>query len=451
MNSLWLKYLPVGLRTKIEHRPNLQKALTNIGWLFGDRMLRMGVGLLIVIWLARYLGSEQFGQLNYAIAFVSLFGAVAALGLNGIVVRDILREPESVYTTLGTAFVLQLIGGLIAVALIVGTITILRPEDQLIKIMVAILGLSLVFKSSEVIKYWFESQVQSRYTVWVENSVFLLITTAKAVLILSEAPLIAFVWIVLVEAILVTVGLFGIYIKREGRIWAWSVQGQRAKTLLRDSWPLVLAGLAFMVYMRIDQIMIGQMLGDDAVGIYSAAVRLSEVWYFIATAILASVFPSIINAKNQSDALYRTRLQKLYDVLVLLALCVAIPVTFLSDQFISFLFGADYVLAGPILAVHVWSGVFIFLGYASNKRLVVEGLQKAVLFRTLLGAFTNIVANWLLIPLYGIVGAALASLLSYFVALFSVCFSTATRSDVLLILKSLSLQLVYSRWMKVVR
>ena len=145
------------------------KILDNIAWLFLDNILRMGVGLLIGVWVARYLGPEQFGQLNFAMAFVGIFGAVAGLGLNGIVVRDIVREPETANITLGTAFVLQASGGVFAVALIIGTMAWLRPDDTLTKTLVAIFGLGLIFKSTEVVKYWFESQVQSRYTVWIET------------------------------------------------------------------------------------------------------------------------------------------------------------------------------------------------------------------------------------------------------------------------------------------
>ncbi|MCX5871010.1 MAG: flippase [Deltaproteobacteria bacterium] len=412
MNSIWVRYCPAFVRRHLEGRHNLQEILANIGWLFGDQILRMGVGLLVGVWVARYLGPEQFGMLNYAMAFVALFGSVASLGLNGIVVRDIVKEPETANTTLGTAFLLQIFGGLLAFGLAVFAISFARPNDNLAKLMVAILGFVMVFKATEVVKYWFESQIKSKYIVWVENGSFLILAAVKVGLILFQASLIAFVWAAFAEGLLVAMGLLIVYFWRDGTMSAWRICYSRAKNLLKDSWPLILSGLAIMVYMRIDQIMLGQMLGDEAVGIYSAAARISEVWYFIPMAIVASVFPSIIEAKKQSEILYYQRLQQLYDLMVFLALAVAIPITFLSDWLITLIFGSSYSEAGRVLAIHVWTGVFVFLGVASSKWFLTENLQKLACYRTLLGALMNIGANLILIPKFGVTGAAWATLAS---------------------------------------
>lgn len=403
---------------RLKNRPNLQKALANTGWLFADRILRMGMGLLVGVWVARYLGPEQFGLFNYATAFVALFGAVAGLGLNGIVVRDLVKQPEQANTTLGTALVLQLIGGFLALGLAVLAIGFVRPDDDLVKVMVAVLGSVMVFKATEIVKYWFEAQVQSKYSVWVENAVFLIIAGIKVALIMQQAPLMAFVWVVLAEAILVAVALLAIYAWQGGLLFAWRIDTQRAKALLNDSWPLILSGLAVMVYMRIDQIMLGQMLGDEAVGIYSAAVRISEVWYFVPTAIVASVFPSIIEAKKQSETLYYQRLQRLYNLMVVLSILVAIPVTFLSDWLVTILFGAEYQSAGAILAIHVWAGLFVSLGVASGKWFTIENKSDLMFYRTFLGALTNVALNFVLIPRFSVQGCALATLISYSLAAF---------------------------------
>lgn len=416
MIPAWLKLLHAPLRARIEHRPHLLKALTNTGWLFADRIVRMGIGLLVGVWMARYLGPGQFGLLNYAMAFVALFGAIATLGLNGIVVRDLVKEPENANTTLGTAFLLQAMGGMLAFALAMITISFARPGDTLAKLMVAILAFVLVFKATEVVKYWFESQVKSKYTVWVENGAFLLFAAVKVALILTNAKLMAFIWAAFAEGALVAAGLLGVYAWRGGRLRTWRGHFQRAKTLLKDSWPLTLSGLAIMVYMRIDQIMLGQMLGDEAVGIYSVAIRISEVWYFIPMAIVASVFPSIIEAKKQSEDLYYQRLQKLHDLMVLLALAVAVPMTFLSDWLVVLLFGNDYARAGAVLALHIWTGLFVFIGVASSSWYLTENLQMLAFYRTLLGAVVNVLANLVLIPEFGIQGAAISSILSQMVA-----------------------------------
>jgi O-antigen/teichoic acid export membrane protein len=428
MIQIVLKYLPAGLRNRVEHRHGLTRILDNISWLFFDKILRMGVGLLVGVWVARYLGPEQFGLLNFAMAFVALFGAISTLGLQGIIVRDIVRKPEESNVILGTGFLLQLIGGTAAFLFILVFISYLRPDDNLAKTIVAILGFIQVLKASEVIKYWFESQVMSKFTVWVENGVFLVMAGIKVLMILSEASLMAFVWTAFAEALAVAVLLVSIYIWKEASILSWQPNFPKAKRLLRDSWPLILSGLAIMVYMRIDQIMIGQMIGVEAVGIYSAAVRISEIWYFVPMAIVASVFPSIIEARKESKKLYYQRLQKLYDLMVILSIAIALPMTFLSTKLVSLLFGQAYISAGPILSVHIWAALFVFLGVASSKWFLLENRQILNLQRTVLGAIVNIGLNILMIPKYGPIGAAYSTVASYsFAAFFSDYLKTETR------------------------
>ena len=400
------------MRSKIENRPGLTKILDNIGWLFFDKILRMGVGLLVGVWVARYLGPKQFGLLNFALAFVGLFGAIATLGLQGIIVRDIVKKPEESNVILGTGFFLRVVGGLVAFVLILVVISYLRPDDTLAKAIVAILGFTQIIKASEVVKYWFESQVQSKFVVWVENSVFLIIAVAKVVMILLHAPLIAFVWAAFAEALLVAALLLTVYGQKIESLLSWKPRFSRAQTLLRDSWPLILSGIAVAVYMQIDKIMLGQMVDDQAVGIYSAAVKISEVWYFIPMTIVASVFPAIIEAKKQSEKLYYQRLQKLYDLMTFMAIAVALPMTFLSTWVVELLFGHAFVQAGTVLAIHIWAALFVFLGVASSKWFLTENRQLLSLQRTLLGAVVNVALNLIVIPEFGVIGAAFTTVIS---------------------------------------
>lgn len=409
---------PAFIRRRIAHRPNLLKIVDNIGWLFFDKILRMGVGLLVGVWVARYLGPEQFGLFSFSTAFVGLFGAVAGLGLQGIVVRDIVRDVACKEETLGTSAVLQFIGGLLAYCLLLGTIFWLRPDDTLAKVLVAILGSTMLFRASEVAVYWFESQVQSKYIVWTQNSVFLVAAVIKVVLILTHAPLVAFAWAFVFEALVVALLISVMLSLRGPKLRHLRVNWIRAKSLLQHSWPLMLSGIAIMIYMKIDQIMLGQMVGDEAVGIYSAAVRISEVWYFIPMMIIASLFPTIIAAKKSSEDLYYQSLQRLYDLMVVLAVLVALPMTFLSSLVVTLLFGDAFIDAGAVLAIHVWGAIFVFLGVASGQWFIAENLQILSLQRTLLGAVVNVVLNFFLIPLLGSIGAALATVISQAMAAF---------------------------------
>jgi len=408
--------IPAFLHRRIAHRPNLVKIVDNIGWLFFDKVLRMGVGLVVGVWIARYLGPEQFGLLSFASAFVGLFGAIATLGLQGIVVRDIVRDPASKEKTLGTAAALLFFGGLVSYSLILATIFWLRADDALAKAIVAILGSMMLFKVSEVAVYWFESPVLSKYTVWVQNGVFLVFAVVKVGLILQDAPLIAFAWAMMAEVAAVAALLLVMLGLRGPRLRQLSVSAKRARILFCDSWPLLLSGIAVVIYVKIDQIMLGQMVGDEAVGIYSAAVRISEVWYFVPMAIVASVFPAILQAKHRGEELYYQRLQRLYDLMVWLSIAIALPMTFFSTPIVTLLFGATYAESGQVLAIHIWAATFVFLGVASGKWFLVENRQLLKLKRSTLGAAANIALNFFLIPRYGVIGAAVATLISYAIA-----------------------------------
>lgn len=436
---------PAYLKRRIAHRPNLVKIIDNIGWLFFDRVLRMAMGLFVGIWVARYLGPEQFGLLNYATAFVAMFGTFATLGLNGIVVRDLVKDPQDSNLTLGTTFFIQFIGGAIAFATIVATVTWLRPEDALTKTIVATIGCTLIFKSSDAIRYWYESQVASRFTVIVENSVFLLITAFKAAMILMQAPLLVFVWAIVAEAALVWIGLFAMYVKREHNLGNWSVRLDRAKTLLQDSWPLILSGLAVIIYMRVDQLMLKEMVGAEAVGIYSAALRISEAWYTVPTLLTASLFPSIIESKRQSEALFQDRMQKLLNLLVACSLTAAILTTLAADWLVATLFGPHYAEAAPVLMIHGWAGVFTFLGVASRNWYILQNMTRSLFYRTLTGAIINIPLNLALIPWAGAKGAALATVISFsVVALFYDLATPQTRPLFKLKINALSLRWAYA-------
>ncbi len=239
-------------------------------------------------------------------------------------------------------------------------------------------------------------------------------------MLLTSAPLIAFAWAGLAEVVLTASFLVVSYRLNRYNIWQWQYSRIVARGLLVSSWPLMLSGLAIMIYMRIDQIMIGEILGDKEVGLFSAAVRISEIWYFIPTAIVSSVVPIIIQSKKKSERLYYARLQTLLTTLVWLGICVAAVITLVRGPAISFLFGAIYAESADVLAIHIWGGVFVALGVGSGIWFTVENLQKYSFYRALIGGLVNVVLNITLIPKYGINGAAMATVVSYALSVFSI-------------------------------
>lgn len=412
MNNPWLAYIPSFIRSRLEGRQTFQKILANTGWLFFDKILRMGVGLLVNVWVVRYLGPDQFGHLSYAIAFVALFGAFATLGLDGIVIREVVRNPGQADEILGSAFYLKLVGSAITLIVSVAAIFMLRNNDTLSWILVAIFAASTVFQAFDVIDFWFQSQVLSRYTVIAKNSAFLVMSVVKVCLIMGHASLTAFAWAALAEIIVGAIGLVLAYRKCGRRLSEWRGTLGCSRRLLGDSWPLILSGLSVAIYMKLDQVMLGEMAGVKAVGIYTSATKLTEIWYMIPMVIVSSVFPAMVQSKNTNEELYYRRITRLFSLMAAVSLLIALPMSLASNWLVLQLYGIDYQAAGPVLAVHIWASLFVFYGVAQGSWDLTENLTRLAMIRIVIGAIVNIALNLWLIPRYGALGAAIATVVS---------------------------------------
>ncbi len=403
------------LHERLKANVGLQTILANIGWLTFDKVLRMTVGLFVVAWMARYLGPEGFGLLSYVIAYVGLFGALTKLGFDGIIVRDVVRKPHLTDEILGTAFFLKLVGGLVLIGVSIAGIRIMRPGEPLVLVMTAVVGAGYLFRAFETIEFWFRSQLKSKYAVLAQSGAFLIGAAYRILLILGGAGVVYFAATPLIEAALGALGLVVGYRWFGHRISRWRPGPERAHSLLGESWPAFLSVIFAMIYHQIDQVMLGQMIGDRAVGIYGAVVRVSTIWYFIPMAVTWSVQPAIVRAREKGKTLYYTRLQDLFTAMALVAYAISIPIALSSSLIIRVLFGSEYLEAGPILAVHILSSVFLFIGIVRGLWVTNESYFKFGLMANTLAAMTNIVLNAVMIPRFGIIGAAYATFISYFV------------------------------------
>jgi polysaccharide transporter, PST family len=427
-DAKWHKYLPAPLRDRIAGRPELQAILNNSGWLFADKLLRLLVGVSVGVCLARYLGPLQFGQFNFAVAFVTLLGPLAVLGLDGIVVRELVKHPDQRNLILGATLSLKLLGGIVALTSAQLLIWWLKADDMVARQMVAILSVGVLFQTFDAYDFWFQSQVKSRLTVATKSSAFVLFSLVKVALIITNAGLLAFAWTSLGELVLAGVGLGLVYRMTERGnpasrvvLWCWP----RMRWLLSQSWALLFSGLAIMVYFRIDQVMLAQMVGERELGLYSAALRLSEIWYAIPTILVASASPALIASYARSAEQYYARLQKLFTNLAGLAYLVAIPMSLLSSTLILWLYGPEFAGAGTVLMVHIWTALFVFLGVGLSSWMINEGMTKFYLLQTTAGAVTNTLLNLFLIPRFGAVGASIATLISQAIASYLMLCTTA--------------------------
>ncbi len=386
----------------------------NTGWLLGERFLRLTVNLLVGIYVARYLGPERFGSLSYAQSLVGLLGIIALLGLDNIVVLELVRAPGRQRELLGTAFGLKLIAGIL-MACLIAAIALFSGISPLERWMIIIISLGLIFQSTNVINMYFQSCVQARYIALAQLTQMTMSSATKLIMVWLEAELIWFALVSLLDSIVLALALVWNYRRANAAAeWIpWCFQTTTARELLRRSWPLLFSGLALTIYMKIDQVMIREMLDAKAVGQYAAAVRVSEAWLVIAVILTTSLYPAIIEAKQRDEDLYRRRLGAFYSLMLWLSIGFAAPIAFLADPIIRILFGATYQAAAPVLAVHAWSGIMVFLITASSRWYLAEGNEQAILRRAVLGAVINVALNWYLIPRMGINGAALATLISY--------------------------------------
>ena len=317
---------------------NFRKYLANTSWLMMDKVLRLFLGVFVGAWVARYLGPENYGILGFAVSFVGLFGAFGKLGLDGIIVRNIVNEPDQRDEILGTALGLRLIGASVLIVFVYAALQ-LTSSSAYEQVIVMIIALGQLFMGGEVFNLYFQSQVKAKYSGITGTLVLLSNLGIRIAFILLGLPLIWFAGVVIVEQVMKSCLLVYFYKKQKLKLLQLRFRLLVGKALLSDSWPLILSGLVVMVYMRIDQVMIKEMLDNEAVGQYAAAVKLSEAWYFIPMVIAQSLFPAIINAKKRSEKLYYARLQKFYELMDWVAAAIALPTHALCNWLFRLLYG----------------------------------------------------------------------------------------------------------------
>ncbi len=413
-----------------------KRFFANTSWMMLERVLR-GISVLVVtIYVARYLGPEHFGILNYAISFVGLFAGIGSLGLDNIVIRDLVQDEEYHNMILGTAFILKIIGSIFLFILVLLIITSTSNTFST-KIIVIIIAGGMIFKSLNVIDFYFQASVQARNTAISQFVTVLLSSTFQIALVFLNVQLIWFAIALAIENMIFALLLFVMYFQNDKNIKEWNFRQSIAARLLKDSWPLFFSNLMIMIYMKIDQIMIKEMLNAESLGIYSVAVRLSEAWYIIPMAVTASLFPAVLNARSVSKELYHNRMKNLYSFMFWISLLISIPTILLADDVIRILFGENYILSAGVLKIHIWACIFVFLNVTASKYLLAENLVIITFYQTVAGCVANVFLNILLIPRYGIQGAALATLITHFLIIMVLLHNEKTRIALFLMVNAL--------------
>ena len=405
------------------------RTLRNLGWLFAEKGLRLAVSFLVTAWVARHLGPGDFGLLSYCAAVVGLLVFLPGLGLDAIVKRDLLRMPSNTAVILGTTSKLRLIAAIATGGVLVGLMQWETMSDPREKWLLAVLSLMLLQPVLFVPELHFQATAAARYVTWAQSIAVLFAAALRVVFIWCNAPLVWFAIAIVAEMMIGGAALAGFARACKVRWW-WAPGGMEiARRLLREGWTLLLAGAAVTIYMRIDQVMLRQLAGDAEVGVYSAAVRISEAVYFVPVILVTGLLPRWAAMRDAGGPEYNQMLQGVYDLQALAAYAFAIPISLGAPWLIEFFFGAEYQRAAAVLALHVWAALFVFLGVVRSQEWVFENLNQLTLWTTVAGAVINVALNWWLIPLFGAVGAAGATVIAYAVAAWvsSFCFRS-TRS-----------------------
>lgn len=399
--------------------PNFKKYFENVFWLISEKVFSLGISLLTGIYVARYLQPEAYGMLNYAMSFVGIFASLSHLGIDNIMVRELTRMPERRNEILGTVYVLKM-GGSMTLFILVTTILVLMDTEPLTNTLVVIIAVGELFKAFDVVVGFYQSKVQSKRFVRVQIIVNLVGNLLKIVLIFLDAPLVWFAVITALNSFGNGVGYVYTYWRLEGSPLNWMFRKAVALNLVRESWPITLQGLALHTQARIDQVMLGNMMNNAEVGQYSVAMRFIEIFGFIPMLLVSTFAPAATKAKAASETLYHERLVNFYRLMFILFLVTATPIFLLGKQVIVFLYGIEYQAAGVLFSLFSIRLLFTNLGTAKSLYVVNESLFRNSLLNAIVGAITNITVNYFLIPIYGSIGALIATVISFTISAFGV-------------------------------
>ncbi|MEJ1960445.1 MAG: flippase [Gammaproteobacteria bacterium] len=413
MISSWLiPCLPRFLRELLAERSYLQRVIDNTGWVFVERILRHTIGFLVGVWVARYVGLEQYGLINFAVAFVFVFASLSTLGLDGIAVRDIVRNSESRDETLGTLVLMRLVGAALMTLIVVAAVVVLKPADPRASPLIIVISLGQLLLAFDSLDCWFQANMSSRRT-FVPRVIAVAVSAAlRMALIVLHAPLIAFAWVITAETVVLAVGIVSVYRRSGQRLAALKPTFGRAKALLQEGWPLFLCALVVAVAQRIDQVMLGEMADYSEVGAYAVAVRIIEVTYIIPTVLATSIFPAMVKSRAADDGRYQTQVERLYGAALWLAVVIAIPLSLFAAPIVHVLVGGAYSTAALPLAVLAWMPVLAFFSVLRQRWLLAEHALPAALAVELAACVLNVLCNLALIPRFGATGAAISCLIS---------------------------------------
>ncbi len=389
----------------------------NSSWMLAEQFLKTISAIFVGIYVARYIGPEQFGLLSYALAIVSLFMVLSRLGMDSILIRDIASHTDIKERYLGTSFVLMLVASIVALFILVIMVGVTGQNTDS-AIYVLIISVSLLFQPFFVVDYGFQALIQAKYSSIAKSIALTVSSFLKVYLVFDEAELVWFAVVYAADSLFIAIFLIIIFLIKKTRSFNFKFDKTLVRPMLESAWPLMLAAGAGILYMRVDQLMISYMLGAKQLGLYAAAAKLYEGWIIVPYVVSVSLLPVIVRLKASSEIRYESGLTKLFAMIFWPGILVALVTSVFSEWIIELLFGEAFLGAAKTLSIVMWTAAFSALGSLSIRYLMVEGMEKKVAVRTFSALLINIIMNAFLIPLYGIEGAAISTLICVFFSMY---------------------------------
>lgn len=384
----------------------------NAVWIISCRVVQAVLSLFIGMWTARYLGPSNYGLINYASSLASFVAPIAYLGINEVLVLELVNSPQDEGKTMGTSIVISIIMSFICI-LGIGLFVVITSPNELDTIIVcSFYSITLFFRAFQIIQYWFQSKLLSKYASIASVFIYIFVSVFKAILLITGKNVYWFVFCCVLDETLIAGSLIWLYKKLNGGVFSFSKE--KAGELIYKSKSYIIPNLMIAIFAQTDRIMLKLMVDNVAAGIYSAAMVCCNMSSFVFVAIIDSFRPSIFSWKNQNQKLYEERLKQLNCIIIYLSLIQCIVFMIFSNQIISILYGSSYIEAGLVLKILVWYTLFSYLGSTRNIWILAENKQKLLWIINVVGAVMNIVLNYFLIPIYGASGAAFASVFTQF-------------------------------------
>jgi len=390
------------------------KVLGNASWMVAEQLVQMLISFVIGMITARYLGPSNYGVINYCAAYTAFFTSIALLGIEAIVVKELVAHPEKEGEIIGSAIALRFVSGLLSIFSILLILYFVDNGNRLILTVGFLQSLVLVFRAFEIFDFWFQAKLKSKYASILKSVTYILVAIYKVYILVAGKSFEWFAFSTSLDFLLIAIFLSFAYRRHDGE--KLSVSKETSKILLLQGYHFIISNLIITVYAQMDKVMIKHFLSDEKTGLYSAALMICTYWHLIPTAIVNATRPVIMELKNNgNDKMYKYRLKQLYALLIWMGIGVSLIISLLSKPIMLIVYGETYEIASSALAIAIWYTTFSTLGVARGNWLVCENKNKYAKWFVLSGAIVNLVLNFALIPKLGINGAAFATLITQIV------------------------------------